>query len=285
LRTTASHSQTRLKCRSQIPSVSWHKRYSFMGDGIARTARRIFSTCMTRSRLSLRELTSCALNGRTSGPSFTRIAFALCSAQRHWYLEQSPIRFVPHRESSRAGRCLQKRFERPAIWDLLGCSEKLLRCSCQFAALGAVVQKDFVSVLIQNSPPRAQYKCVVPRLAPTQETAALYFTTGRCRERQKVLRRPQSRVIGTQSDHDFSSGEPFCGGSYSANLGCYVRLSLCLKCSTFKRSPYDSDSQKQHESSPSHTPPNIYKSEGPESRLPNCPHSDHVPIPRTMDNA
>jgi hypothetical protein len=52
-----------------------------------------------------------------------------------------------------------------------------LRCSCQFAALGAVVQKDFVSVLIQNSPPRAQYTCVVPRLAPTQETAALYFTT------------------------------------------------------------------------------------------------------------
>ncbi len=74
-----------LKCRSQIPSVSWHKRYSFMGDGIARTARRIFSTCMTRSRLSLRELTSCALNGRTSGPSFTRTAFALCSAQGHWY--------------------------------------------------------------------------------------------------------------------------------------------------------------------------------------------------------
>jgi len=219
LRTPASHSQTRLKCRSQIPSVSWHKRYSFMGDGIARTARRIFSTCMTQSRLSLRELTSCALNGRTSGPSFTRTAFALCSAQRHWYLEQSPIRFVPHRESSTAGRCLQKRFERPAVWDLLGFSEKetaknklrtctpelhdhcfaqlstvptairvvpivsaeptlsRLRCSCQFAALGAVVQKDFVSVLIQNSPPRAQYTCVVPRLAPTQETAALYFTT------------------------------------------------------------------------------------------------------------
>ena len=64
------------------------------------------------------------LNGRTSGPSFTRTAFALCSAQRHWYLEQSPIRFVPHRESSRAGRCLQKRFERPAVWDLLGFSEK-----------------------------------------------------------------------------------------------------------------------------------------------------------------
>lgn len=64
------------------------------------------------------------LNGRTSGPSFTRTAFALCSAQRHWYLEQSPIRFVPHRESSRAGRRLQKRFERPAVWDLLGFSEK-----------------------------------------------------------------------------------------------------------------------------------------------------------------
>lgn len=52
-----------------------------------------------------------------------------------------------------------------------------LRCSCQFAAFGAVVQKDFVSVLIQNSPPRAQYKCVVSRLPPTQETAALCFTT------------------------------------------------------------------------------------------------------------
>lgn len=62
-------------------------------------------------------------------------------------------------------------------------------------------------------------------------------------------------------------------------------VSLCLKCSTFKRSPYESDGQEQRESSPSHSPPNIYKSEGPESRLPNCPHSDHAPIPRTMDNA
>jgi hypothetical protein len=74
-------------------------------------------------------------------------------------------------------------------------------------------------------------------------------------------------------------------GSYSASLGCSVRFSCALKCSTFTRPPYESDGQEQRESSPSHSPPNIYKSEGPESRLPNCPHSGHVRIPRTMDNA
>jgi hypothetical protein len=58
-----------------------------------------------------------------------------------------------------------------------------------------------------------------------------------------------------------------------------------LKCWTFTRPPYESDGQEQRESSPSHSPPNIYKSEGPESRLPSCPHSGHVRIPRTMDNA
>ena len=40
---------------------------------------------------------------------------------------------------------------------------------------------------------------------------------------RKSLRRPQSRVFGPQSDHDFSSGVPFYSGSYSASLGCYVR--------------------------------------------------------------
>jgi hypothetical protein len=77
----------------------------------------------------------------------------------------------------------------------------------------------------------------------------------------------------------------FCCGTYSASLGRSVRFSCALKCSTFTRPPYESDGQEQRESSPSHSPPNIYKSEGPESRLPNCPHSGHVRIPRTMDNA
>ena len=45
---------------------------------------------------------------------------------------------------------------------------------------------------------------------------------------RKSLKRPQSRVIGPQSDHDFSSGLPFCGGSYSASLGCYVRFPCAL---------------------------------------------------------
>ena len=47
---------------------------------------------------------------------------------------------------------------------------------------------------------------------------------------RKSLKRPQSRVIGPQSDHDFSSGLPFCSGSYSASLGCYVRFPCALKC-------------------------------------------------------
>lgn len=182
------------------------------------TARRIFSTCMTQSRLSLRKLPSCALNGRTSGPSFTRTALALCSAQRHWYLEKSPIRFVPHRESSWAERCLQKRFERPAVWDLLGCSEKETvknkcalvhpelhdRCFPQLSTVPTAIRvvpivpaDRHCRVLVLANlphwgsrserfrfgadsefyPPRAQCKCVAPRLAPTQETAVLYFTT------------------------------------------------------------------------------------------------------------
>ena len=156
---------------------------------------------MTQSRLALRELTSCARNGPTSGPSFTRTAFALCSAQRHWYLEQSPIRFVPHRESSRAGRCLQKRFERPAIWDLLGCSEKRLRCSCQFDALGALVQKDFVSVLIQNSPPRAQYKCVVPRLANPRNGSMIFHdwtVPGTTESVEKTPKQSYRTTVGAQ---------------------------------------------------------------------------------------
>ena len=45
---------------------------------------------------------------------------------------------------------------------------------------------------------------------------------------RKSLKRPQSRVIGPQSDHDFSSGLPFCRGSYSASLGCYVRFPCAL---------------------------------------------------------
>src|SRR6266581_5590314 len=47
---------------------------------------------------------------------------------------------------------------------------------------------------------------------------------------RKSLKRPQSRVIGPQSDHDFSSGLPFCSGSYSASLGCYVQFPCALKC-------------------------------------------------------
>src|SRR5437899_1339625 len=100
---------------------------------------------------------------------------------------------------------------------------------------------------------------------------------------RKSLRRPQSRVT-TVGPRFF-----FWSAVLRRVVFCQSRLlravSLCLKCSTFKRSPYESDSQEQHGSSPSHTPPNIYKSEDLESRLPNCSHSDHVPIPRTMDNA
>ena len=46
---------------------------------------------------------------------------------------------------------------------------------------------------------------------------------------RKSMKRPQSRVIGPQSDHDFSSGFPFCSGSYSASLGCYVQFPCRLK--------------------------------------------------------
>jgi hypothetical protein len=134
-----------------------------------------------------------------------------------------------------------------------------------------------------SAPCAIQMRCTPSRANPRYRSILGHDST--CRERQEVLEKTPKQSYRPQSDHDFLSGALFCGGSYSASLGCNVRCPCALSAPTFKRSPYESENQERHESSPSHTPPNIYKSEGPESRLPNCPHSGHVPIPRTMDNA
>jgi hypothetical protein len=79
------------------------QKYLSIVDAIATSARRTFSTCMTRSTLSQRESLIEARNGSgKSGTSCTPTVFAPSKAQRQHSLALSPIRFVPHLESSRA---------------------------------------------------------------------------------------------------------------------------------------------------------------------------------------
>jgi hypothetical protein len=60
----------------------------------------------------------------TSGTSCTPTVFAPSKAQRQHSLAPSPIRFVPHLESSRPEIRLQRPFVKPAAWDSVGFSEQ-----------------------------------------------------------------------------------------------------------------------------------------------------------------
>jgi len=72
-----------------------------------------------------------------------------------------------------------------------------------------------------SAPCAIQMRCTPSRANPRYRSILCHDST--CRERQEVLEKTPKQSYRPQSDHDFSSGALFCGGSYSASLGCNVR--------------------------------------------------------------
>jgi len=77
-----------------------------------------------------------------------------------------------------------------------------------------------------SAPCAIQMRCTPSRANPRYRSILCHDST--CRERQEVLEKTPKQSYRPQSDHDFSSGEPFRGGSYSASLGCNVRCPCAL---------------------------------------------------------